>query len=332
MAEDVLICAPNWLGDGVIALPAIRRLRRARPEDRITLLVKPRVAGLWSLADGFDRVIEYGAGARGTFGVARELRRGRFAAAHVLPNSFRAALIPFLARIPRRRAARGHGRSLLLTEIVPPPDGPGRAHRVWSYLSILGVDADPADLAPPFLAVPAEAIDRARDDYGLDAGAEWVALAPGAARGPAKRWPAERFAAVGRRLAEETGARPVVVGTAAEAGLCAEVAAGLPGGSRDLAGRTDLPALAAVLSLARLAITNDSGAMHLAAAVGTRVVAVYGTTDPARTGPLGPGHGTIVREGAALSTQVRRDSPEAREALLSISPEEVADAALDALR
>ena len=153
---------------------------------------------------------------------------------------------------------------------------------------------------------------------------------PGAAYGPAKRWPAERFATAGRLLKDRLKCNIVAIGSAEERALCAIVTRDAGPGSLNLAGGTTLPELAAVLAQCRLALTNDSGGMHLATAMGIPVTAVFGITDPARTGPLGSA-ARVMQASAHRSRDIRRDSPEARASLLRITPEQVAETAMELL-
>ena len=154
---------------------------------------------------------------------------------------------------------------------------------------------------------------------------------PGAAYGPAKRWPAERFATAARLLKDRLQCNIVVIGSVEEHSLCAIVARGVGPGSLNLAGGTTLPELAAVLEQCRLALTNDSGGMHLATAMGVPVVAVFGITDPERTGPLGSA-ARVMQASAHRSRDIRRDSPEARASLLRITPEQVAATAMELMK
>jgi heptosyltransferase-2 len=202
-------------------------------------------------------------------------------------------------------------------------------HQSREYLDIMGL-AWPGgdDSFVPHLAVPDDAVAQGAALLG---GAEcrWAGLMPGAARGPSKRWPPRCFIEVGRRLAESCGCRAVVLGTAGETGMCAEVAQGIGGKALSVAGRTSLQVLAAVLKTCRVVVANDSGGMHLAAAVGTPVTAVFGATDPATTGPMGEGHRVIAPVGVKRSRDVRRRSSVARAGLETIGPDEVYRAAAE---
>ena len=149
------------------------------------------------------------------------------------------------------------------------------------------------------------------------------ALIPGAARGPSKQWPPEHFAQLGELIAEHLSSKIVILGSPKEMELCAQVAGGIKAGTINLAGETSLTELTAVLSLCRTAVTNDSGGMHLASAAGTGVVAVYGLTDPDKTGPLGDACRVVCGKNVGCSRDIPRRSAEAMESLRSITPEKV---------
>ena len=328
MAERTLVCAVNWLGDGVMSLPAIQAFRLRFPGRHLAVLAKRRVEAFWRLHPAVDEVLAFDGSAAGTLRAARDVRRGGFRDAWVLPNSFRSALIPFLAGVPVRAGAAGHARRPLLNRVVNVSAAAGR-HQAWEYAAILGV-ADLETLDPPRLRIPQEAAAGARRLLGSRPERPRVGLIPGAARGPSKRWPAPHFADLGRRLGA-AGYEVLVLGAPPEAGLCAEVAAGVGAPAVNLAGRTSLAELAAVLALCHVAIANDSGGMHLAAAVGTPVVGIFGLTDPAKTGPLGPGHRVVSPPGARGRRDIARRSSRAAACLRGLSPDAVFGAAMEIL-
>ena len=332
-SSDTLICGPNWLGDSIMSIPAIALLKRQAGVERIVVAVKRGVAPLWEMVPCVDEVLAFESSLRGTFQAAGAVRRRGTMQAFVLPNSLRSATIPFLAHVPRRVGVRGHQRAWMLTDVVPVVEEPGRVHQSWEYVRILGVsDAVPeatghAGLTPelPALDVPTAARERAFAMLGTGEDA-LVALLPGAARGSSKRWPSQHFEALGRMLAKD-GFRPVVCGAPAEAELGAAVAGGIGAPAVNLAGRTTLMELAALLALSRAVVSNDSGGMHLATAVGTPVVAVFGLTDPTKTGPMGTAHRVVAAEGVVHARDIERHSRLASEALLRIEPSRVYEAA-----
>ncbi len=319
----VLVIGLNWLGDAVMSMPALAVLRERHPEAHFTVLTRPALAGLWALAPGVDAVATQCLGTTGVLRTIGAIRKARFDTAWVMPKSFRAALLAYWGNIPERVGLAGHGRDWMLTRVVRLPEG-DRRHQVYEYLDLVG--AGPGDQPlPPFLRASPDAlasVQRERDALGI-ANAPLVGIMPGAARGPSKRWPAERFAEVARQLVSRHGCRIVVLGSAADEEACGAVTAAAGAGVTNLAGRTGLDALAAWLSLCRVVVANDSGGMHLAAGLGVPVVGIFGVTDPSRTGPVGRGNRLVLAEGVDRSRAVPRVSEAARAALLSINVEHV---------
>jgi heptosyltransferase-2 len=326
-----LICGTNWLGDTVMSMPAVEAFCRGRPPGSVRVLAKPCVAQLWALHPAGVGVVPLGPR---WLDAVRDVRGLGFDEVFVLPNSFRSALIPFLAGVPRRRGARGHFRRAMLTEVCPAAAA-GR-HQSREYLDLLGLPGDTALPAPRLRVAPwAGTLGRLCGVGRLPADGPLAAVMPGAARGPSKRWPAERFGAVALRLARECGARVVLLGGAGDVDACrvaAEAAAAAGDRLLNLAGRTGIAELASLLSGCVVAVCNDSGGMHVAAAAGCRVVAVFGLTDPATTGPLGSGH-VIVRAplAAAGGRDIPRRSAAAEQALAGIGEDEVFAAAVRVL-
>jgi len=328
----VLVCGLNWLGDAVMSMPGLEALKREQPDVRITMLVKRKLAGLWALHADVEQVEVLPEQPLAMLGAARALGKRRFERAYVLPHSFRAALVPFVARVPNRIGPPGHCRDWMLSQVERPA---GAGHQAREYFTVFSVPVPEGGFARPRLKLGPDLLERARTLAGCaDGGAgrrPLVVLMPGAARGPAKRWPPECFAQVGRVLRDRQQCRLLVLGAPNETALCAEVVARIGREARNLAGRTSLPELAAVLSLCTLSVTNDSGGMHLAAAIGSRIVAVFGMTDPDKTGPLW-GQPRILRGQQSGRRDVPRDSVAARQSLRTITPDDVLDAALAMLR
>lgn len=323
--ESALIVGLNWLGDSVMAMPAIQAWRRSHPEAWLTMVVKPKCRDIWRMHAAVDEVLAFPGTAAGSFLAARELRRRRFGQAFVMPNSFRSSLAPFLARIPRRIGLPGHGRDWMLTQVVKRDPGAGAEHQSREYFCLFGVPGAEQEL--PSLSVPPEALERAKSMLP-DAGKARIGLMPGAARGPSKRWPASHFAEAGRNLGESLDAAVIVLGSENERELCADVARGAGQSAVDLSGRTGLMELAALLSLCSVVVANDSGGMHLAAALGVPVVAVFGVTDPSVTGPLGR-RVRVLQDSGMRSRAVDRKSEIAEASLRRISPARVCEAALE---
>ena len=284
------IFAPNWLGDAVMALPAIADIHRAAPDASITIAARPSVAPLFQLVPGIAEAVELArprAVLAGWRELGRELRgREPFDTAILFPNSYRTALVASRAGIPERWGYRTDWRGHLLTRAVTPPHDVHQADYYRELVRALGFPNGPPD---PVLAVREG--DRAAATMllqasGWDGRAPLVALAPGAAYGGAKKWPARAFAELVRGLADD-GVTCVLVGSATDADATREITtlAGPGAAVLDIAGRTDVPTLAGVVALARAAVSNDSGAMHVAAAVGTPVTALFGPTNEHATAP-----------------------------------------------
>jgi lipopolysaccharide heptosyltransferase II len=298
--KRLVILAPNWLGDAVMALPAIADIRRRSPDASITVAARSPIAPLFQLVPEVnDTIVMPGAGAIGDVAnwrsLGAELADRHFDAALLLPNSVHSALIAFRAGIPERWGYRAGWRGGLLTRAVRRTRG---LHQVEYYQQLVHALGFPNGPVEPRVIVPDDARDAAARllaGGGWDGRAPLVALAPGAAYGGAKRWPPAYFAELADSLAMD-GVRCVMIGGAADAGTGEAILGALErrGGMIDLIGRTDLPTLAGVFTCSRGLVTNDSGAMHLAAAAGVTVTAVFGPTDDSSTRPMGDAHVVLV--------------------------------------
>jgi heptosyltransferase II len=324
----LVVFAPNWLGDAVMALPALADVQRARPGTAVTVAARPSVAPLFGLVAGVAEVIALDSRPSMWGGGSPALAQGRFDAALLMPNSFYVARIARSAGIRERWGYATQGRGWLLTRRVPPPS---RLHQAAYYQHLtrsLGFAPGPLvpilDLLPAQRAVGAELLRSA----GWDGRAPFVVFAPGAAYGGAKRWPAASFAAVATDLGR-AGLTAVIIGSGDDARSGADMLAALDADATaiNLIGRTDLLALAGVLVASRGLITNDSGAMHLAAALGVPVTAVFGPTDEAATHPLGRAPARIMTHAVWCRPCMLRECPLDRRCMTGISPESVASAA-----
>lgn len=302
-AESILIVSNNWVGDAIMSMPAVQLFCEENPDVKITLLAKPGVMNLWEMHSAIDeyQLLEK------PFATVRKLKLFYFDRAYILPNSFRSAFIPFMARVPKLIGASGHWRSAMLTETIRLGDG----HQQFEAMNILGVQGEPP---VPQLNVPEKSFQ------GLDSGCV-VTLLPGAARGPSKRWPPECFIALAKKVRDELGATVVLSGGPDDAASCAEMAKAIGPNVLNFAGKTTLPEWAALLKQSDCVVANDSGGMHLAAAVGTPVVGIFGITDPNKTGPLG--RHVVLQKSRTQKRDVARDSEEAIQALAAVKLEEV---------
>jgi heptosyltransferase-2 len=327
MTADVrrlLVRAPNWIGDVVLSLAAVRDLRRNFPEARLTVLARPWVADLYRAVTEVDELC-----ATAGFRADVAALRGAFEAAVLLPNSFGSALVVFAAGIPERWGYATDGRGLLLTRRARVPAGVRGRSQVYYYRAMLGaiglrVSASP-DVA---LRCPEEWA--ARGARLLPDDGPWIGLNPGAFYGSAKRWVPERFAAVADAAARETSGEVAILGSAAERPIAEAIAGLMRTRPRVLAGETTLPDLVGTLTRLRVLVTNDSGPMHLAAALGVPVVAVIGPTDPRETSPVGVGH-RLVREPVECAPCLLRACPIDHRCMRRVTAERVLGAVREVL-
>ena len=306
--NGVVIRSPNWLGDVMMALPAVYQIKQQIPFPCGLFVVCPAgLAPLWECLPWVNRVIPF-TGARVTGQAAFLVRSLSAGVGVVLPNSFGSALDLYRRRIPMRVGRRGRGRSLLLTHTLPAlPQARkhGTYHQAYDYLellSLLGPVSTDLRYPPPLVPKAAEIAAKLGMAPTAD-GPGWLILAPGAAYGPAKQWPVRHFRAVAEWWVKQ-GGRVTTVGAVREEADCAAVSTGLAG-SLNLAGKTSLRELIAVLQNARLVIANDSGVMHLAAGLGKPGVALFGCTNPVATGPVG-GTWVVLHEKMACSPCFQR--------------------------
>lgn len=328
MSRRVVVFAPNWLGDAVMALPALADVRRAWPDATIDIAARPAIAPLVPLMPGRFGTVVLRDRPAGIDAVAS----GRYDVALLLPNSFNAAWMARRAGVPERWGYAHDLRGVLLTKAVPPPVRLHQAAYFQHLTTRLGFGAGPL---VPRLDVSPDAVAAATTllrDHGWDGHAPLIAIAPGAAFGGAKKWPAASFARMIDLLATD-GARAVIVGARADAAAAAEVRAIADRSTdpMDLTGRTDLPALAGVLSRCRTLVTNDSGAMHVAAALGTDVLAIFGPTNEHETRPLGPGRATVLHGDVWCRPCMLRECPLTQRCMRQVTPDAAAEAARSSL-
>ena len=333
--ERVVVRGANWVGDAVMTVPALRELRRVLPGAHITLATRPWAEGVFAGADFVDDLLTVGGrgGARGFFRELGAWRERRFDLALLFPNAFAPALTAFAARVPLRFGYGTDGRAPLLTRAPPVPVWRGTRHESFYYLNLvaeleraLTVAAAAAEREPRFdLRVSAERKSEAAEILrraGVTFARPLVALCPGSTNSRAKRWPAERYAALADLLAEEAGAEVVLVGAREELEVTREVVARMRRAPAVLTGETDLAQSVAVLSLADLLVTNDTGPAHVAAALGRPVVVVFGPTNPLTTRPFSD-LAEVVRRPPDCAPCMLRDCPIDHRCMTAVSPGEV---------
>lgn len=299
--QRILVRGNRWLGDAVMSLPTIEGLRRMFPAADVQVLTHPALADLYGGAavtrpDGHDLAV-------------------------ILPRSFRAAWGMMRAGIPQRVGYSRFGESLLLTDPVPRTRDVLTTHRVHYFFRLLRALGEPPEPDAPKIHVSEEARAWARER--MPDGPRWVAINPGATYGPAKQWLPERFAELAARLRAQAETKLVLVGNERVPGIDASV---------DLVGATTVMQLAAALEQAALLVTNDTGPMHVADAVGTPVVAIFGSTDPLTTSPFGKAH-AIVRHPIDCAPCLKRTCPLGHHRCMTmISVDEVYHHVMDRLR
>jgi heptosyltransferase-2 len=344
---SILVRGVNWLGDAVMSTPALRRLREAQPDARIVLLTADKLHELWRDHPALDEVVTFSS-RDSVFKVGRRLRELNCDTALILPNSPRSALECWLAKVPRRIGYLRPWRGWALTDKVAPRAAetgmerrsaeevrllietgialkrkslPPEAHQLHQYLELAAVLGARREVCPPQLQVnPDEASDvcarfgaeapgaRTKPLVGINAGAEY---------GPAKRWPRERFVEMAVAFNRQHACNWWVFGGPNEVELADAIAAAIRSGAdagarvECLAGRTSLRDLCAASKAVDVLVTNDTGPMHVAAAVGTPVIALFGSTSPELTGPGLPGDSRhqLIREAPACAPCFQRECP-----------------------
>ena len=335
--KRVLIRGVNWIGDTIITLPAVRGIREAFPEAHLAVLALPHVSSLFERCSFIDELIPYPQGKglhliNGERILTHHMRRKRFDLAVILPHSFRSALIPFVARIPFRVGYSAYLRASLLTHALDERKELLHCHQVEYFYHIASSLGASSSYELPVLEVGegentwAEALLKKR---GIGEERLLIGINPGSTYGTAKCWFSERFLELARRLINRTHAAIVLVGGRDNASLIHSIAAHLNGQVIEAVGE-DLLNIAALVKKCRLLITNDTGPMHIAAAVGTTVVALFGSTNPLTTSPLGRGH-HIVRKAVSCSPCLKRECPEDHRCMSLITVDEVEKVVVETL-
>lgn len=363
--EKILIRGVNWLGDAVMSTPALQRLREAKPNAHITLLTHEKLAGLWENHPALNSVLTF-AKAESAWQIGKKLRRETFDVALALPNSHRSAIELWFAGIPLRIGYARFGRNFFLTKTIQPRPGaiemhkrsvaeindlisgqktrtespiPTQAHHIFQYLHLvaaLGAEATP--LAPRIEVAGNEvaAFEKRLAEVSGE-NSLWLGLNPGAEYGPAKRWPAERFIATAIELHQKTNCGWIIFGAndSAAQQIASEMENKL--GRRfvaNFAGKTTLRELCVGLKFCNLVLTNDTGPMHVTAALGTPVVVPFGSTSFKLTGPGLPGNSdhALLKSNAPCAPCFLRECPIDFRCMRSIEVERVVDACLKILQ
>jgi heptosyltransferase-2 len=323
----ILVVAPSWIGDTIIAQPLLSLIKQHNPAARIGVFAADWCAPLLARMAEVDAVVAnpFGHGAF-SFSARRSLGRrlagADYDAAYVLPNSWKSALVPFFAGIPRRIGYQGEARYLLLNERHT-LDKAALPLQVQRYAALAG--PLPAVLPPPHLSSTPVQQRNARLALGLPADAAPAVFCPGAEYGPAKRWPAKHFAALAQLVASP--ASPAwLIGSAKDHAVGAEIEALAEGSAINLCGRSSLEQAIDLIASARCVVSNDSGLMHVAAALDKPLVALYGSSSPAYTPPLSP-RAKILTLNLDCSPCFKRECPLGHfDCMNGLAPRQVADA------
>jgi heptosyltransferase-2 len=337
MPHKILIRGPNWVGDAVLAIPAMKAVREHFDKSRITLLVRPWVAGLFAAAPFIDEVWSEArpSGVGDWTRITRDIRNRAFDLSLLLPNSFESALMMYLGGVRERIGYATDGRRFMLTNAITPGDE--AKHQVEYYLDLVKTLSQTAVIDRRYsIEIQATDAERARARKLLGAGgipesSSFLVLNPGAAYGSAKRWYEDRFATAADILAQESGLHVAIVGSLGERPIAEQIRLHMKSRTAVLSGTTSLETLIGVLAESSLMITNDSGPMHIAAALGVPTVAIFGSTDERVTSPCGP-RTRIVKHAVECSPCLLRDCPIDHRCMKGVTVETVCRAARELLR
>ena len=338
-ARKILIRAVNWIGDAVMTAPAIVAVRESFPEAEITLLANPLVSQLFSPHASIDRVITFDRsskhkGISGRLRLAYELRKESFDAVIILPNSFDSALVPWLAGIPVRLGRKSDGRSLLLTHGYVPDTVAEKCHEVQQYLTLMehfGIHGEAFQPNLETTMVEDASVAVFLKEQGVLPDDFLLGINPGATFGSAKRWYPERFAEAATKIASRLNTRIIVFGGKDEIEIAAEIQADILDKCINVAGKTTIRQLMALLKRCNFLITNDSGPMHVAAALGVPLAAVFGPTDHSGTAPF-TSRAVIIRKETDCAPCKLRECPIDHNCMTAVTADDVVDVVMHFLR
>ena len=339
--KRVVVRAPNWLGDAVMCVAALRELRRLLPNAHVTIVARPGTADIFGEADFVDELLIYDRrGLRSVWQQVRDWKRRRFDLALLFQNAFEAAAIAFMARVPMRFGYRTERRGFLLTHSIPLPSWKDERHEIFYYSNIVAelervlFSNAPVESDPQFeISISEERKQqaRARLTGELQAAEKPLALlCPGSINSRAKRWPAERYAELADELIE-SGTNVALIGSPGELDVSQRVLALCKHSALLLTGKTSVAELAALISIADVLITNDTGPAHIGAAVGTPTLVIFGPTNPLTTKPFGAA-GAIIRHPPDCAPCMLRDCPIDHRCMTAITPQEVFEQARRMMR
>lgn len=319
LRKPVVVRSPNWLGDCIMAIPAVRNLKAMLGNEPLTVAAPAKIAAIWRACPFVDEVIGLEK-PKSFITSSAQLREKKFGCAILLPNSLRTAAEATLAAIPQIIGYPGHARAWLLTNVVHKSAFSfSRQHLKYEYVDLISALGAGDDASFPELRLP-EGITKSIT------GQPQLSLCPGAEYGPAKRWPAAYYAELAKTFLTQHNAKVVLLGAAKDR-ECAEAIATLCKGVENKTGQTTLEEFMGELAASRLVVCNDSGSMHLSSALGVPTVAIFGSTEPRRTSPLGP-RTDVLREHVSCSPCFLRECPLDFRCMQALPPEKVLAACL----
>ena len=332
----ILIRGANWIGDAVMTIPAMYELRRLFPEDEITLYTRGWAKGIFSDTDLVDEILTINSQSskfRDAIDEAKSLRSQRFDLAVLFTNSFQTAAVVRFAGIPKRFGYAREGRGLLLTDPIKPPKWRDERHQVHYYLNIVSEierrllgTSTVSESEPKSDLIVSKDRRRAAQAFlghaGIDFSKKLVTFGAGSTNSMAKRWGEDKFAELGRRLHTELNANVVLLGAPDETDVSRQVCALAGVDLIDLTGSTDLAMATAILAESDLFVSNDMGLAHVAAAVGTKTMVIFGPTNEDATRPFGP-NAEVVRHHVECSPCMLRECPIDHRCMTRISTERV---------
>jgi len=326
----ILVRAPNWIGDSILALPALQCLSQNYPDAEIWVATRNWGEGIFKSISFIKDVLVLPdqADLKNLRNAAQKIKEKRFDIGLLLTNSFASALSFFMASIPERWGYSKDGRRLLLTQGIPLTEKEMSRHQVHYYLGLLsrlGMKTHKPQLFFPVREDETKETEQNLLSLTRKESRLLITFHPGASYGPAKRWPVEFFISLGARLQKEKGALILITGTSAESNLADQISSQLPESSIVLTGKTSVRQLASVLKLSHLFISNDSGPMHIANALKTPVVALFGPTNPMRTGPFQE-PSVVLKKDVPCWPCSYRECPFDHRCMTQISPDEVFEA------
>ncbi len=329
--ETILVRVPNWVGDVVMSLPALEALKANFPKSSLSVLTRPWAKDLLVSLPCVDHLLVYDPGSsvlerfKGIVQTAEFLRHQQFDLAVLFQNAFEAALLAWLGKVKYRLGYPTDGRGPLLTHRVKKSRDDEKRHQVHYYLDIVRGMGLAVRNQNPKILVTSEQKKKAQkvlEQIGVNRTRPVLGLGPGAMYGEAKKWPPERFAALGDMAAEAWGANILILGSERERHIGEAVTRAMNHVATNLCGVTSLGTAIGLLSLCDFFVTNDSGLMHISAALGVPTIAIFGSTDPAATGPLSD-NAVVIRHQVDCAPCFKRTCPTDFRCMLSITPEEV---------